>query len=835
MIRLASGKSLAGTLSALLILSACSNPNTTTVVAEQVPASVTLCLSPFSTCAAGINSSIEVGQAQTLLATARNNKSQTLTETFSFQSSNPAVLTVASDGVACAGTWDSLTVPAVCTPGPTGVAQITATAHGVSSPPLTMYVHQHITRVTISKVPNQPPTLSNSCFSQGAPSGPESTLYQASALSGTADITSTVGPFAWQAVQIGGQTTTAVTLSSPPVGAPLNQEVATANAPGITPFFAIVGGFHSQPVQFETCPVESISVSALQNPATSFVVNTGTSTTLNATVTDSLGMNLVGVPLTWSSTNPISVTASGATSTVFGSVGTVSAASVGDGVVIASCTPPSCNGGISPSLPIYPASAMSFTVRSSSAPGSPAGYATSMGCSVAPTTCLPTIVPITRSSATTPFAAGTPVSLPSTPNSILFDEHGSNAYLGVDSSAFGTQGLMTFTGSAVSRVTNVSGKVLAVSPDNTLSVLSNTTDSPNQVFVCGNCNSTTNTAATFQINGATAAAFSPDSLKLFIVAGNNLYVFSKTDPFVQPTPPLSAPANDVTFFPQGAFAYVAGGAPSAVTVWRNCDNTLVDTVSTAAVPQMIRALPDAATIAVLDPPFLQLIHVTPNGSLTGCTPSISNAVSGTFNLGQGNFTPTQFILSPDGSAAYILGELPTPNPPSKFAFVIAFNFATQTPSFISLAGGAAPLSASISPASDFLFVGADDGAVHIIDTATQIDLQQITFPFPGNAMCYGLGTPSTDVQTLVSISAAAQTGSNTTYTYTLSSGPALAVGGSIVIANMVDPRDNGTFTITALGSGTFTVANPNGVNAAGQNGNGRAGIICNPDLVAVRP
>jgi hypothetical protein len=134
-----------------------------------------------------------------------------------------------------------------------------------------------------------------------------------------------------------------------------------------------------------------------------------------------------------------------------------------------------------------------------------------------------------------------------------------------------------------------------------------------------------------------------------------------------------------------------------------------------------------------------------------------------------------------------------------------------------------------------LFVGADDGSVHIIDAASQTDLQQVSFPFPANTLCLGLGTPPTDVQTFVSISAAAQAGANTTYTYTLRSGPALVAGGSIVIANMVDPRDNGTFTIAALGSGTFTVANPNGVNTAGQSGSGRAGAICNPDLVVVRP
>jgi hypothetical protein len=53
------------------------------------------------------------------------------------------------------------------------------------------------------------------------------------------------------------------------------------------------------------------------------------------------------------------------------------------------------------------------------------------------------------------------------------------------------------------------------------------------------------------------------------------------------------------------------------------------------------------------------------------------------------------------------------------------------------------LTASLSPAGDFLFVGADDGAVHIIDTASRTDLQQITFPYPTNALCYGPGTPAT--------------------------------------------------------------------------------------------
>src|SRR6266852_2848986 len=176
MSRFVSGISLVCILLGCVFLPACSSNKSTNVITNPVPASVDLCLSPSSSCAGGLNVSLEVGQNQVFTATARNSSNQVLAETFSFQSSNPAVLTMASNGTACAGTWDSLTTPQVCTPGPTGVTQVTATAHGVSSPPVTIYVHQHITGITISKVPNQPATLSTACFSKGAPSGPESAI-----------------------------------------------------------------------------------------------------------------------------------------------------------------------------------------------------------------------------------------------------------------------------------------------------------------------------------------------------------------------------------------------------------------------------------------------------------------------------------------------------------------------------------------------------------------------------------------------------------------------------------------------------------------------------------
>jgi hypothetical protein len=222
------------------------------------------------------------------------------------------------------------------------------------------------------------------------------------------------------------------------------------------------------------------------------------------------------------------------------------------------------------------------------------------------------------------------------------------------------------------------------------------------------------------------------------------------------TVPLPAPATDVAFIGEGSFAYFAGGDPAGTAVLPTCSdpNPLLSLGSLNMASQFIRPLPDGQSALALAPPNVQKVTAAITGvatsGLEGCPAprgflTISNAVSPAFNLGVGAFTPTQFIIAPDGSAAYILGETPQtpPNPPLRFPFVIVFNLSTQTPSNISLAGNAVPLTASLTPAGDLLFVGADDGAVHVIDTATMADTQQITFPFPANSLCFGPGIPPT--------------------------------------------------------------------------------------------
>src|SRR5262249_19684630 len=96
------------------------------------------------------NVSLDVGLTQVFTATAINNHNRASAVTISFQSTNPAVVTIANNGLACAGSWDSLTNPIVCTPGPVGTAQITASGGGVSSAPVTVYVHEHIDSITVA-------------------------------------------------------------------------------------------------------------------------------------------------------------------------------------------------------------------------------------------------------------------------------------------------------------------------------------------------------------------------------------------------------------------------------------------------------------------------------------------------------------------------------------------------------------------------------------------------------------------------------------------------------------------------------------------------------------
>ncbi len=725
-------------------LASCSSASPTTNTTFPVPANITL---------APANSvSLDVGSAtQVFTASPKNNKDTAITTPVSFLSSNTAVLTIANNGLACAGTWDSVTVPQICTPGPVGVAQVTATSHGVSSPPTTVYVHQHIDKIVINPVPGQTPPNGN-CFSKG-----QVFNYQATATSGPLDITATVGPFAWQSVNTNVATLAVPTNSTPVPGLVVGQVQVVANVPGLTSLFVSNSNVTSLPFDFVTCPVQSIALAVSEGGSNNINVTSGTAKTLTATVLDTQGNAITGVPLTWSSSNPATV--------VVSSAGGVSTPQAGGANVVASCTPPTCNIGLKPLLPIYPEGAVNVvvaptTTSTTTSTTTPTVYVSSTGVSSSPanncataTGCTSLLIPIDSPNNT----VGSPVGLPATPNSLVFDRQGAKAYMGTDFSFFGSRGLMAVTVATpptVAQFKSVTGKVLAVSPDGKTVILSGA--DPNAVPVPGSnappaatqvivFNTASGTGTTLPIAGATAADFSPDNLKAFIAAGSSLYVYSPQDSLKKIA--LTAPATAVSFSPEGAFAFVAGGSTtSAVTAWSPCGlaSGLTTDVVLPAPPSFLQALgrdtPNLATpltfntatttttVLAVDSPGIDLFRVsrTPQG----CSSTASSGAATSFNLGQGSFVPTQLIVSQDGSSAFVIV--------SDRAAVLVFNIFNQTSSAIPMSGDAIPVRASLTPDGSRLYVAATDGQVHILDTQNGSDIQQLSFPTDATTLLSGL-------------------------------------------------------------------------------------------------
>ncbi len=724
-------------------LTSCSSTSPTKNTTFPVPANITL--SPADTL------SLDVGSAaQTFSASPQNSNHTAITTPVTFLSSNTAVLTLASNGLACAGTWDSLTTPQICTPGPVGIAQVTATSQGVSSPPTTVYVHQHIDKITVSPIPGQTPPA-GPCFSKG-----QTFNYQATALSRGLDITASVGTFTWQSVNPSVATLTAAIASTPVTGLVVGQAQVTANTPGITSLFVSNSNVTSEPLDFATCPVQSIALAVADSTSPSINVTSGTGKTVTATVVDTQGNTITGAPLTWSSSNPATVAVS--------SAGAVTTSQAGGGTVVASCTPPTCNIRLQPLLPIYPESAVDVVVAPSSSTTTtstttPTVYVSSTGISSSPagncatsSGCTSLLIPLASPNDT----VGAAVALPATPNSLVFDRQGAKAYMGTDFSFFGSRGLMAITVASpptVAQFKSVTGKVLTVSPDGQKVILSgadpNTVPAPGsnpsppatQVIVFDTGSST---GTTLPISGATAADFSPDNLKAFIAAGSSLYVYSAQDSLKKI--PLTGPANAVSFSPEGAFAFVSGGSStSSVTAWSTCGLTsaLTTDVVLPATPSLLQALAsDAPNLALptftspttitgilaVESPGIDLFRVA--RAPAGCSSPASAGTATFFNLGQGTFVPTQLIVSQDQSRAYVIG--------SDRGAVLVFNIDNQSSSAIPLSGGAIPIRASLTPDGTRLYIAAADGQVHILDTQSGGDVQQISFPTDATTLLSGL-------------------------------------------------------------------------------------------------
>ncbi len=528
------------------------------------------------------NTSLVLGGVIAFSSSVQTSSGTNINVPITYSSSDTSVLTLAPNGVACAGHWDvNFTT---CTPGGTGVSQVTATALGASSVPTWVFVHPPIDNITVVGVLLDNVPIQEPCLSQT-----QTMTVEAHAFSQGSDITSSVGPFTFSAnnpsvVTLAPIVNTAYNFAT-------NQATVTALNPGITQIYATASGVSSSSFQqpqylnsqgamspaldfFSTCPIQNVALavgaasSQQQSGQTSFVVSKGTAENVDAVLTDVMGNTslpntngsivLSKIPLTWSSSQPgVLTTGTGCLQSC-----ALSTPVPGSGTVTASCSPPTCNIG----FPVVPASLSSPALIASCTQffqaQAPAGFScqqlipvpvyasnfyiapsgdvplpgngeisgvitgsTAAATVLSGSTGCAAFPPVTCSSAlyslsTGKASTGPENPSPFTPNSLLFDPAGDKAYMG---SNFGAQlvnpaGFGTST-SAFTPLGTVTGRVLATSNNGNSAVFSDTIHTPNQVYVVNAASSSSVSASALNITGGLAAAYSPDGLKTFISGG----------------------------------------------------------------------------------------------------------------------------------------------------------------------------------------------------------------------------------------------------------------------------------------------------------------------------
>jgi hypothetical protein len=753
-----------------------------------------------------VSYSMQLGTVVLFTATAQNAGNSHVPAAFTYSSSDPGVVDIAPNGFTCAGTWNP-PLYTICTPGGLGgvngePVQITASADGATSAPTLVFVHPFISRIQVSVVPpvnSQPPACptqialpaacnipfkaTNSCLSQNQVITLQATAYDNQGN----DITASVGPFIWsQGNALVATITPIVTVTYDNV--PTNQATLAPNTPGQTPVVASASGVSSQPFTFETCPVQCIalqlSVNGQYTDQTSFVVNKGTSETVTATAVDVQGCIVPKPPLTWLSSEPAALAAGSGTAAAGVATGcaagtttcSVSTTQPGVAAITATCTPPTCNIGFPLNLgglpapyapqPVYPVTAISGLVTGPTSPTTV--LATSQDC-YSDILCEVGLYSVSTSTNLPGGASG----LPTPPNSLMLDPAGDRAYMGSEFGALvinpanfgGASSPFTSVPAPGTTLGLVSGKVLAVSHNGASAIFSDTVDTPNQVYVVNPGTSSSSTP--LNINSATAAAFSPDGLRAFILGngGNTLYSYSTLQylQLLQPNP-LPTPATSIVFNSTGSFALLSGGSPAgSLAIYNTCDNSLVTPYLSApgipSPPLFLRMVPPGnvpmgntiiPTLQLegldfffgVDNTGIDIIATTSSAApLTSLCPQIVTLAQTTqnttfspihINVGQGTFNPINFFLSPDATRAYIVA--------SNSSRILVYDFNTNSSSLaIPLVNNATPVAADITVDGSLIYVAGSDGLLHQVNTALALDDYQVSFsPLPdsSNNFCF---------------------------------------------------------------------------------------------------
>jgi trimeric autotransporter adhesin len=628
-----------------------------------------------------------------------------LSATVTWASSNPAIQ-ISNNGLVCGGTWDSVTTPVVCTPaaGPT-TTTITATAGGITSAPATLNVHRHITNITLTPA-------SPACVSQG-----QSLQYTATAFSGAVALpASEAGAFNFSVGDAGVAT---ILSADQPAGQPTNQITAKGKNSGQTTVVASNSGTTSLAATFTTCPPAKISLHVASSTATALSLAVNAAGSLAADVTDTNGNPITGLVLTYaSSTNTANVSASGV----------VTGVSAGQTTITASCSPATCNQGLN--FPVY-SNPVAVTVTGTA--NSTVVFVTSTEF----TTQTPVVLPISTSNNTVGTAIALPditvagVATKSIPNSMILSQTGGRLFVGTNN---GLMIIDALANTVLSTITSAPGKVISASPNAVKIIVADSTAGKTYII--------DNSTGTFEtLNAvATAAAWTPDNLKAYIVAGTTLFQYSPIAISLR-TIAIGDTGRAVDLLPGAQFAYIAtsGGNLGARATCRN-DATYApeSTISTDTGLQFLRGVMTVAggTTAVpkmLDVGGTKMTVDTPTltdpAAGTSCPPGIaSNATSADWSgLGVGAFTPRQLIALNTGAKAFVTSDQ---------ALLLGYDVAANT-TFTVATSGASLFTGGATLDGSKVYAGGSDGAVHVIDTATNLQTATIAITFSGTTTCAG--------------------------------------------------------------------------------------------------
>lgn len=650
-----------------------------------------------------------------------------------------------SSGGLCAGTWNRNTGGGIadytfCVPtNKSGTAYIAASADGVTSNPLPVFVHPVVTSIvlggpssncttdpttaccplaTVNQI-TAPPYTATSCVSQNQTAQLIARIYAGTGVNQT-NISCLVGHLQFSAAgtSTGGDSAGIVTIDQ--------NGVATAQQPGSVLINANTSNASSSAGFFSTCPPASITLTAPGTTGNPIVVNQNNPLPLSANVIDTKGNSITGLTLEYVSTTPTTIPG--------GAFGTITPTLAGAASISAICQPNTCNPSAYNQIGLFgngkPITSNSVNVVTPGTNSTVLYMASTQSQYV-----------VSRDFTQT--GAGQPFLLPYLPNSMVISNDGSTIYMGSTTAMMVLSAVNTLS---ITRTDSTSpGVVLAVSPDGSQVVL---TDPTHQTVTLESSGGSV--ISTYGGVG-THAEFTPDNQTVYVTAGNQLLVFSAVTGWTSISPATTGgtPVTDVAVTVPAVGAYFAGpvttargycpaSTPSGFTSETNIFYPPADT--SAAVTDRIAATNDGRHIlgaSVSPAPTLTDLRVQiPAGNANGATVSIACPTATGTGLTFSN-TVSTVALAPVTATA-ITGVLPASD--STIAFITYTGSGSVLPAyapapsgpgtttFIHLSGTAtAPLAAALSSDNSTVYVGTSgDNLVHLINRSTLTDSSTLT-------------------------------------------------------------------------------------------------------------